>query len=194
MKHLVTKIALPGAILACAMALSGGTAYAFTKWESTNGAVNLQKTSDHIVTLEGRINKLISQKSDSEQRITTMNAEIVELTAVNDKLNGELKTIEVQRLSESAESQNEIAGLKSKIEENNKAIKKLTGDISSQERWMTAKTNEVTRLRGQVASLETELSEKRAEVNQLTDAIKHTEKVQKQAEDAVKRTEAVDKY
>lgn len=31
MKNLVKKIALPGAILAFAMALSGGTAYAFTK-------------------------------------------------------------------------------------------------------------------------------------------------------------------
>lgn len=33
MKNLVMKIALPGAILAFAMALFGGSAYAYTSWQ-----------------------------------------------------------------------------------------------------------------------------------------------------------------
>lgn len=46
MKNLVTKIALPGAILAFAMALFGGTAYAFTTWKSTAGDDHIAATYD----------------------------------------------------------------------------------------------------------------------------------------------------
>ena len=73
MKNLVKKIALPGAILAFAMALFGVSAYAeetFTKWEEhIQGSWKQQEIKRKIEVLLKRIQTLKGQKKELENAL-----------------------------------------------------------------------------------------------------------------------------
>lgn len=108
MKNLVTRIALPGAILAFAMVLFGGSAYAYTSWQG--GREHLKSASDNIDILVSRIKELKSKQSVSEGQLKTLSdqndvlkAQLTTLSDQNDVLKGQLQNLE-------AAHSNEVAG------------------------------------------------------------------------------------
>ena len=100
MKKLVMKIALPGAILAFAMALFGGSAYAyenFIQWEQTRGQEHRTKIENSIRELANRIKTLKQQKDKISGDLKTAQEQKGDLERV---LNTKLGTSDVNRVQD----------------------------------------------------------------------------------------------
>ena len=216
MKKLVKKIALPGAILAFAMALFGGSAYAYsslTSWDDTGGN-HLQATKDHITTLKERIDKLLKKKDDLQSEKLASEKQARE---DKEKLEDALKVLETQKtelsdqlaalqtasLSESTEKQNTIDALQKQIKELNADISvqniKIQGYTAQYEELKKWRKGQIDKLEEKVEQLEAQvkqsndtLKKKESEVNELIKARDHAQALLKHAEDAVEATKAAD--
>ena len=211
MKNLVTKIVLPGAILAFAMALFGGTAYAFTTWKSTAGDDHIAATYDQIDRLKVHIDTLLKRKGELESELQTQKSNSEKaINELNDQikaLNGEKATLNEQLSNLKDTSSKEASDLRTQIE-------RLTATIADKDKLMSEtiqKTNEgkakknqtIADLRKQVTDLTNQVSnlEKEKQTNkqsyeddhdsELNNAVKDAEKLrnyaQKAADDADKK-------
>ena len=100
MKNLVTKIALPGAILAFAMVLFGGTAYAyenFKLWQNSTGKQHRSEIQNSIDELARRIKVLKEQRASLEN---VLQEKLQTSDAVQVKQKIEAKDSEIQRLND----------------------------------------------------------------------------------------------
>ncbi|WP_312040986.1 hypothetical protein [Leuconostoc lactis] len=133
MKKLVKKIALPGAILAFAMALFGGSAYAyenFKLWQDTTGKQHRDEIKSSIDELARRIKKLKEQKASLENVLQT-----------------KLGTSDVDKVRE-------------KIEAKDSDIQRLTNDLKSKEKMIDISTAENDH-NAEIRAAETEMRELR---------------------------------
>lgn len=214
MKNLVTKIALPGAILAFAMALFGGATYVYsslTTWKATAGDDHIAATYEQIDRLKGNIDTLLkkkgeleselqTQKSNSEKKINELNDQIKALNGEKATLNEQLSNIKDTSSKEASDLRTQIENLTATI-----AIKdKLMSETIQKTNEGKAKKNQtIADLRKQVTDLTNQVSdlEKEKQTNkqsyeddhdsELNNAVKDAEKLrnyaQKAADDADKK-------
>ena len=132
MKNLVKKIALPGAILAFAMALFGGTAYAFTKWESTAGNQHITETKNYIDELARRIRNLKEQKSAVDKKLADAEVEKNRLATENNTLTTEKSRLEseLQAKLGTPDMQQRLIDLQRDITTNSDTINQLNNTIN----------------------------------------------------------------
>ena len=132
MKNLVKKIALPGAILAFAMALFGGTAYAFTKWESTAGNQRITETKNYIDELARRIRNLKEQKSAVDKKLADAEVEKNRLATENNTLTTEKSRLEseLQAKLGTPDMQQRLIDLQRDITTNSDTINQLNNTIN----------------------------------------------------------------
>ena len=148
MKNLVKKIALPGAILAFAMALFGGTAYAFTKWESTAGNQHITETKNYIDELARRIRNLKEQKSAVDKKLADAEVEKNRLATENNTLTTEKSRLEseLQAKLGTPDMQQRLIDLQRDITTNSDTINQLTGEknniLANQENLIRQKEQE----------------------------------------------------
>ena len=210
MKNLVTKIALPGAILAFAMALFGGTAYAFMSWQGI-GDQHLDKTRAHIKTLENHIYTLVDKKSElkasSEKQIkelsdekSTLEGNLKDLQAQKDEINNQLTTLQAQSLSNDADNKKSIEALQDQIEKLNREIEKknievkgykdrITDAINWKKQRLDEQDKEIADLKDKLSKKETELKTEKDRNSELERAIEDANQLRQDAEKTVERVE-----
>lgn len=107
MKKLVKKIALPGAILAFAMALFGVSAYAGQQWNSWHDIKNqhisgiqqdIENLSRRIKDLKGDLGRLQKEKEDAEAQRDSLRAQN-EGSISQEQLNNKIKDIENSQIN-----------------------------------------------------------------------------------------------
>ncbi|WP_278363577.1 hypothetical protein [Leuconostoc lactis] len=203
MKNLVTKIALPGAILAFAMALFGGTAYAFMSWQGI-GDQHLDKTRAHIKTLENHIYTLVDKKSElkatSEKQIkelsdekSTLEGNLKDLQAQKDEINNQLTTLQAQSLSNDADNKKSIEALQAQIEKKNIEVKgykdRITDAINWKKQRLDEQDKEIADLKDKLSKKETELKTEKDRNSELERAIEDANQLRQDAEKTVERVE-----
>lgn len=196
MKNLVTKIALPGAILAFAMALFGGTAYAFMSWQGI-GDQHLDKTRAHIKTLENHIYTLVDKKSELK---ATSEKQIKELSDEKSTLEGNLKDLQAQSLSNNADNKKSIEALQAQIEKLNREIEeknievkgykdRITDAINWKKQRLDEQDKEIADLKDKLSKKETELKTEKDRNSELERAIEDANQLRQDAEKTVERVE-----
>ncbi|WP_288504140.1 hypothetical protein [uncultured Leuconostoc sp.] len=197
MKNLVTKIALPGAILAFAMVLFGGTAYAFTNWESTRGKVHIEETREYINKLSERIKELKTEQSTSAERLKTLEAEKNKIEEVKNQIVGEkdnlakeLASLQATYSSKDTENQGLLGGLQRQIEDLRRQIEDKQQEINNKQQEIRDKQQEVLNKQQEVNAKQQEIDAKRQEVEGLHDdemdkAVKAMEELRNHAKQAV---------
>lgn len=173
MKNLVTKIALPGAILAFAMVLFGGTAYAFTKWESTAGNQHITETKNYIDELAGRIRKLKEQKSSVDTLLA--NAE-TEKNRLESELQAKLGTPDMQQRL--IDLQRDITTNSNTINQLNDTINRLTGEKNN----LLADQENLIRQKEQAKEQETRNAVETAHEADMNAAVEEMRKLKEHAE------------
>lgn len=122
MKNLVTKIALPGAILAFAMVLFGGTAYAyenFKLWQNSTGKQHRSEIQNSIDELARRIKVLKEQRASLEN---VLQEKLQTSDAVQVKQKIEAKDSEIQRLNDELKSKGEMIDISTAENDHNAEI------------------------------------------------------------------------
>ena len=122
MKNLVKKIALPGAILAFAMALFGGTAYAyenFKLWRDTTGKQHRSEIQNSIDELARRIKVLKGQRASLEN---VLQEKLQTSDAVQVKQKIEAKDSEIQRLNDELKSKGKMIDISTAENDHNAEI------------------------------------------------------------------------
>ncbi|WP_278848468.1 hypothetical protein [Leuconostoc lactis] len=196
MKNLVTKMALPGAILAFAMTLFGGTAYAFMSWQGI-GDQHLDKTRAHIKTLENHIYTLVDKKSELK---ATSEKQIKELSDEKSTLEGNLKDLQAQSLSNNADNKKSIEALQAQIEKLNREIEKknievkgykdrITDAINWKKQRLDEQDKEIADLKDKLSKKETELKTEKDRNSELERAIEDANQLRQDAEKTVERVE-----
>lgn len=158
MKNLVTRIALSGAILAFAMVLFGGSAYAYTSWQG--GREHLKSASDNIDILVSRIKELKSKQSVSE---------------------GQLQNLE-------AAHSNEVAGKQGEIDTKQGQINDMQRRIDEKQRQIEARQRAIDGFKSEVISLKKQLADEERQVDELTKALGDAKNLKEKAEKAVEET------
>ncbi|WP_312399656.1 hypothetical protein [Leuconostoc lactis] len=187
MKNLVTKIALPGAILAFAMVLFGGTAYAFTKWESTAGNQHITETKNYIDELAGRIRKLKEQKSsvdtllanaetEKNRLATENNTLITEKNRLESELQAKLGTPDMQQRL--IDLQRDITTNSNTINQLNDTINRLTGEKNN----LLAGQENLIRQKEQAKEQETRNAVETAHEADMNAAVEEMRKLKEHAE------------
>lgn len=122
MKNLVTKIALPGAILAFAMVLFGGTAYAnenFKLWQNSTGKQHRSEIQNSIDELARRIKVLKEQRASLEN---VLQEKLQTSDAVQVKQKIEAKDSEIQRLNDELKSKGKMIDISTAENDHNAEI------------------------------------------------------------------------
>ncbi|WP_288946377.1 hypothetical protein [uncultured Leuconostoc sp.] len=122
MKNLVTKIALPGAILAFAMVLFGGTAYAyenFKLWQNSTGKQHRSEIQNSIDEVARRIKVLKEQRASLEN---VLQEKLQTSDAVQVKQKIEAKDSEIQRLNDELKSKGKMIDISTAENDHNAEI------------------------------------------------------------------------
>lgn len=122
MKNLATKIALPGAILAFAMVLFGGTAYAyenFKLWQNSTGKQHRSEIQNSIDELARRIKVLKEQRASLEN---VLQEKLQTSDAVQVKQKIEAKDSEIQRLNDELKSKGKMIDISTAENDHNAEI------------------------------------------------------------------------
>lgn len=122
MKNLVTKIALPGAILAFAMVLFGGTAYPyenFKLWQNSTGKQHRSEIQNSIDELARRIKVLKEQRASLEN---VLQEKLQTSDAVQVKQKIEAKDSEIQRLNDELKSKGKMIDISTAENDHNAEI------------------------------------------------------------------------
>ena len=122
MKNLVTKIALPGTILAFAMVLFGGTAYAyenFKLWQNSTGKQHRSEIQNSIDELARRIKVLKEQRASLEN---VLQEKLQTSDAVQVKQKIEAKDSEIQRLNDELKSKGKMIDISTAENDHNAEI------------------------------------------------------------------------
>lgn len=186
MKNRVARIALPGAILAFAMVLFGGSAYAYTSWQG--GREHLETASDNIDILVDRIKELKGKQSDSEGQLKTLSdqndvlkAQLTTLSDQNDVLKGQLQNLE-------ATSSNEVAGKQGEIDTKQRQIDDMQRRIDEKQRQIEARQRAIDGFKTEVISLKKKLADEERHVDELTKALGDARNLKEKSEKAVEET------
>ncbi|AQN79369.1 hypothetical protein A9176_02805 [Leuconostoc garlicum] len=122
MKNLVTKIALPGAILAFAMVLFGGTAYAyenFKLWQNSTGKQHRSEIQNSIDELARRI-KVLKEQRASLENVLQEKLQTSDVVQVKQKI--EAKDSEIQRLNDELKSKGKMIDISTAENDHNAEI------------------------------------------------------------------------
>lgn len=122
MKNLVTKIALPGTILAFAMVLFGGTAYAyenFKLWQNSTGKQHRSEIQNSIDEVARRIKVLKEQRASLEN---VLQEKLQTSDAVQVKQKIEAKDSEIQRLNDELKSKGKMIDISTAENDHNAEI------------------------------------------------------------------------
>ncbi len=122
MKNLVTKIALPGTILAFAMVLFGGTAYAyenFKLWQNSTGKQHRSEIQNSIDEVARRIKVLKEQRASLEN---VLQEKLQTSDAVQVKQKIEAKDSEIQRLNDELKSKGKMIDISTAENDHNAVL------------------------------------------------------------------------
>ena len=161
MKNLVMKIALPGAILAFAMALFGGTAYAFSKWESTMGPDHLKTIKGSIDDLAKRIERLKAQKGKVEDTLKAAEADNQKLRSTKEELENELKA-----KSQAPDANSQITQLQNNVAELGRTITDRERTIEEKKREIIQLNADIENYKDKIESHAQEIEDKKKEAQQ----------------------------
>lgn len=183
------------------MALFGGTAYAFTTWQSTAGDDHIAATYKQIDRLKAHIDNLSKRKAELESELQTQKSnsekEIKELSDQIKALNGEKETLNEQLSNIKDTSSKEASDLRAQIE-------KLTATIADKDKLIAVKDKlmdktiettsagkakqqqKITELRAQVADLTKQVNdlEKEKQKQKQLHEDKHADELNNAVEDA----------
>lgn len=152
----------------------GGTAYAFTTWQSTAGDDHIAATYKQIDRLKAHIDNLSKRKAELESELQTQKSnsekEIKELSDQIKALNGEKETLNAQLSNIKDTSSKEASDLRTQIE-------KLTATIADKDKLMD-KTIETTS--AGKAKQQQKITDLRAQVADLTKQVNNLEKEKQQ--------------
>lgn len=159
----------------------GGTAYAFTTWQSTAGDDHIAATYKQIDRLKAHIDNLSKRKAELESELQTQKSnsekEIKELSDQIKALNGEKETLNAQLSNIKDTSSKEASDLRTQIEKLTATIADKDKLIADKDKLMD-KTIETTS--AGKAKQQQKITDLRAQVADLTKQVNNLEKEKQQ--------------
>ena len=174
MKKLVKKIALPGAILAFAMALFGGATYAYstlTTWDAT-GRKHLIEVHNNLRKLAKRVNDLKGQKVLSETKIEELNTSI-------ENLKSQLQNAQIQIENAPAEQQKAI---EEAVKDYKSQLEESMGNLDKAQKDNIKLTADYKEAQQQITELKQQQKISDNEISELEDAINNARELKHQSD------------
>ena len=174
MKKLVKKIALPGAILAFAMALFGGATYAYstlTTWDET-GRTHLVEVHKNLRKLAKSVNDLKGQKVLSETKIEELNTSI-------ENLKSQLQNAQIQIENAPAEQQKAI---EEAVKDYKSQLEESMGNLDKAQKDNIKLTADYKEAQQQITELKQQQKVSDNEISELEDAINNARELKHQSD------------